>query len=446
MTTLSQLSAARRFRPGAPSWRIVTVVGFVALALWAAWWAYSLDQLDLVGCASTWIRYPFFGADFTTQSDYAARLWAGGVDPYSFRDHLFHYPPIVIRLFLWTPLMSNADALRVWIVVLALLLIGGTLVSVHVRRKLPIEQFPASIALAAILFSFPAVFTMERANFDLITLAALLIAFWLLRLGKPWADVAAGCILAVGPWVKLYPGIMGLGLVALRRWKTAAGFVVAGIAIGLWAPAETLRSFEVLHIAVERIKLVSKTDPLPPWSHSLSVAWQDLAQLAQGTPFARPLAAVPGDLAGAAFVLVLAGWVSLQLYRLRNCDALLYPLLLWLNALGSCVGAIANDYSLMFLPLAIVAVVSLRDPLFVRVSLGLLLLWWQPIDLRLPPVVLFVIKLLALVAVGISLVRRARELSGAEALSSAPAPDRAASSPPAQCEPDAPAAFGALSA
>jgi hypothetical protein len=403
------------FQWNARAWRFASIIGFVGLIVWAMWWGQALVDLELPGCALTWIHYPFLGADFTTQSDYAARLWVGGVDPYSYRDHLFHYPPLVIRLFLWTPLFPQATALRIWIVVLALLLIAGSLAALRLRRKLGLEQVPASLAVAAILLSFPAVFTLERANFDLITLAALLIALALFTVKKPWAEFVAGCILAAGPWVKLYPGIMGLGLVALRRWKVLAGFIVSGAAIGLAAPAETVSSFQVLELAVERVKNVSKVDPLPPWSHSLSVAWQDFALWAAQSPLGKPLLFLSGDMAAGLFVFVLGAWVSYDVYRSKHTEALFYPLLLWLNALGSCVGAIANDYSLMFLPLAVLSAFSLRDPWFVRISLALLLVWWQPFALDIHPVVLLFIKLLALVAMGVSLTRRARELSaGAE--------------------------------
>ncbi len=427
-----QTASDSKLRLGEVLKRYSGVLGYAVLAAWAVWWIYSLDRLELWGCSKTWIRYAFFGADFTTQSDYAARLWSGGVDPYSFRDHLFHYPPLVIRLFLWTPLFPQFTALRIWIVVLAALIIIGTVVAVIVRRKLRIEQIPMSFALPAVLLSFPAIFTMERSNFDLITLAVMLIAHRLFGSRNPRAEILAGCLLAVGPWVKLYPGIMGLGLVALRRWKALAGFVITGVAIGLAAPAETLRSFETLRVAVERIKLMSKTDPLPTWSHSLSVAWQKIAQAASGTTLGKPLAAIPGDVAAAIVVAVIAGWVCIRIYRSSNSEALTYPLLLWLNALGSCVGAIANDYSLMFLPLAIVAVVSVRDPWFVRVSMALLLLWWQPIDLPIPAFPLLVIKMLGLIAVGVSLVQRAKELSAERAIEQARGEPERAPEPGAQ--------------
>jgi hypothetical protein len=123
------------------------------------------------------------------------------------------------------------------------------------------------------------------------------------------------------------------------------------------------------------------------------------------------LIAVPGDVFAIGFVLGLGGWVSYKLYRLRGSELVLYPLLLWLNALGSCVGAIANDYSLIFLPIAVVAVTSFKkDPWFVRISMLLLVLWWQPIDIGIPAIPFLIIKALGLIAVGVSIVRRAREM------------------------------------
>lgn len=391
--------------------RYASWVSAAALAAWAWWWWISLEELNLWGCAATWIRHPFFGADFTTQSDYAARVWVGGADPYLFRDHLFHYPPIVIRLFLWTPFFPNSTALRIWVVVLAALIVLGTLAAVRMRRQLGLERLPALVALALVLFSFPAIFTLERSNFDLITLAVLLVTLPLFRRSSPRAEFIAGCILAIGPWVKLYPGIMGLGLIATRRWRALAGFGLAGLAIGLAAPAETLRSFEALRLAVERIKQAAKVDPLPTWSHSLSIAWQNLGQALADTPLAEPLQAISGDAAGMILVLLAGGWVSWRIYRARGAEGVLYPLLLWLNALGSCVGAIANDYSLMFLPLTVVAVFSIRDPWFVRIAMALLIVWWQPIELPIGAVPLFIIKMMGLVATGVCLVRRAEELA-----------------------------------
>lgn len=403
--------ASRSFFGSPALWRAANVAGFVAIAVWALWWGDAIYRLYLYGDKYTQIRLPMFGADFWSQSDYAARLFARGVDPYASRGHLFHYPPIVIRLFLWTPHFSIETALRMWVVFLIFLIIVAALAAAKVRERLAVGPLPASLAIALVLFSSPVIFQLERANFDLITLAAILIALPLFRRGTNTAEFLAGCVLAIGPWVKIYPGLMGLGLLALRRWRAAAGFIVAGALIGLAAPAETVRSFDVLALAMKRVKFMSYIDQYYTWSHSISVGYLKLAQAASGTPFGKVLLAIPIDVIGGGLVLGGASWVSYRIYRLRGCDALLYPLLLWLNALGSCVGVIANDYSLTFLPLAAIAVHSFKDPWFVKISMLLLAIWWQPLDPHILGLPFLIIKLLGIASVGVSLVRRARELA-----------------------------------
>src|SRR5205814_863140 len=144
-----------------PARRYASLAGFIALATWALWWVYSLYKNDLLGGKFTQIHLPFFGADFYSQSDLAARIWSSGKDPYASRGHLFHYPPLVIRLFSWTPLLKPELALRIWIVVCAALLALGGWLAVRVRRQLPVGWLPVSVGVAAVLLSFPSVFQME---------------------------------------------------------------------------------------------------------------------------------------------------------------------------------------------------------------------------------------------------------------------------------------------
>lgn len=377
------------------------------------WWGYAFATDVLVGAKYMQLRLPMFGADFWSQPDLAARAFARGVDPYASRGHLFHYPPLVIRLFLWTPPLTIGAALRIWLVINIGLLVVATLMAVRVRRRLPVGQLPTSLALALVLFSSPVIFELERANFDLITLAAILIAVPLLARRDRVSEVLAGAVLAVGPWVKIYPGLMGFGLVALRRWKAVAGFVVGGVLIGLMWPAETVRSFDVLALAMKRVEFISYIDAYYTWSHSISVGYLKIAQAALPSPIGKALMAVPMNVIGLAIVLGGASYVSYQIFRLRSKSSheLVFPLLLWLNALGSCVGVIANDYSLTFLPLAAIIVHSFKDPWFVKLAMLALVIWWQPLHPHLPGLLFLLIKLLGIASVGVSLVLRAKELA-----------------------------------
>jgi len=389
-----------RFRSG------LRIAALIALALWAVWWTIALVRLELP-LAGRMSFAPMFGCDFTSQSDYAARTWSGMADPYGDHRHLFHYPPIVIRLFAWTPYLSSMTALRIWVVVLALLTIAGVAVACETRKELRLEVPPLAVALACVLVTFPVVFALERANFDLITLAAILLALRLERRGGAFAEIAAGVVLSVGPWVKIYPGLIGVALLALRQYRVLLGFLGGGIAIGLAAPAETLRSFEVLRLAIER----SRDAPFGPWSHSLSLAWLRIGDAAAQHGIGA-LARVPSSLAAVAILSPILVWVSWHVYRCQERRRLTYPLLLWVVALGSFVPVIANDYSLVFLPLAMVAIYSLRDSPLVHAAVALLLLPFLPIALPIHPYLLLLFKLGGAFAVGAMLVRRARELGG----------------------------------
>jgi hypothetical protein len=285
-----------------------------------------------------------------------------------------------------------------------------------------------------VLFSFPVVFALERANFDLITLAAILLALELDRRGGALAEIAAGCLLAVGPWVKIYPGLIGVALLALRRYRTFGGFVAGGIAIGLSAPAETLRSFDILRLAMER----SEDVPFGPWSHSLSLAWLNIGYAAAQNGFGG-LAKVPSSLVAGAIVTPALAWVGWRISRSEQRRLLTYPLLLWVVALASFVPVIANDYSLVFLPLAVVGVYSRRDPPILHAAMALLFLTLQPIALPINGFLLLAFKLAGIFAVGAMLVRRARELGGKSAV----APDQGPRTP---AHGDAPASVASAAA
>jgi hypothetical protein len=113
--------------------------------------------------------------------------------------------------------------------------------------------------------------------------------------------------------------------------------------------------------------------------------------------------------AAAGFILALSSWVSYRLYRCPDTSRLLYPYLLWLTALATLLPEISNDYNFAFLPLAALAVWDRRDPVVVHVLIGLMMLWWQPVQLSIGPQLLFGFKLGGLAAVTACLLRRIQE-------------------------------------
>jgi hypothetical protein len=414
---MAEEPADARSKKHAARLKVLSALGLVSLLVWVAWWADAFLQNRLFLADRTWLQIPGLGADFWTQSELAARKFAAGIDPYASKKHLFHYPPLVIRLFLWVQYFTPAVALRIWIAVCGALIALAAVVAHRTRARLGLEPVPLTVALAAVLFSFPVVFEMERANFDVITLAALLAALPLLEKKERYREILAGCLLAVGPWVKLYPGLMGVGLIGLRRFWVLGGFAAAGVGIGLLTPSETLRSFEILDLAMKRVSSFTP-DSYFPWSHSVSMLWLEMLRILPPGA-AGVLGRIPASVVGGAVVLAAAGVVCKRVFHCPRSEPLTYPLLLWVLAVASCAPVIANDYSLLFLPLAAVAVWSRKDPRAVHAGLLLSLLWWQPFMFPINPLFLLMIKLGALAAVGLAITLRAAELGG-EKIETAP--------------------------
>lgn len=417
-------------RSGAGSRKTVWLLtAAVLLTVWSLWWLYSLRQEELLGAEHMWLGVPAFGVDFWTQTEWAARRWDMGIDPYAERDeHLFHYPPIVIRLFLWSAYLPKGVALNTWICMLAAGFGVGTWYALRIRSRLGLTpRLSLPVALVAVLYSFPAIFTMERSNFDMVSLLAVLAAFAVYDPKRWYLQVLAGAFLAIAPWVKLYPGVIGLSLIALRWWRVLGGFVVGGILIGASMPEETLSAAENVRILIDGTKhdTTSKWNSYYPWSHSLSAAWTKLliyVSIVTGGPTASP---IPGALPAALTLAPLLGWVHWRIYRCRNPDAVAYPLLLWTIGLGSYLPQMANDYSLCFFPMLLVAVWSWRDPKWIQLALASTLVWFQPFALPIPAYALLFLKVLLLVVLGVLVVRRATEHEGAEEHSAETAPQPA---------------------
>ena len=123
------------------------------------------------------------------------------------------------------------------------------------------------------------------------------------------------------------------------------------------------------------------------------------------------LGRVPGTVAAALILGPIMLWVSWRLSRCAEPRPLILPYFLWLISAATFFPPVANDYSLVFLPLAVVATWDRRDPVLVHVSMGLLLLWLQPWQLDISPRVLIFGKTAGMWAMGVSLIWRIREQS-----------------------------------
>jgi hypothetical protein len=389
--------------------RMLWVASLVLLGVWCVWWAISLYRGDLLGCRRSWFgSASAFGADFFTGCDYPTRVWLAGRDPYADKDIFFMYPPMVMRVFAWCGLVTSRQSAVIFVCALGLIAAAGAWAAWRTRRRLALSEIPLPTVVVAVLYSFPVVFAMERGNCDLLTVLLILCALVLLRRKSPFCQVAAGAILAIAPWLKMYPGLLGVGLVGLRRWHALTGFVLAGLLFGLVNFQEVQRFARNCTQYIHDVSELQKASPPAsphPWSHSIPENWRNLWR---HTP--RPiawLALIEGHVAAALLLIPLLAWTTFHVFRSRRREELAYPLLIWVTAVGCFVPSAANDYSLVFLPIAALAVWDRHDPVFVHVGLAALLLWWQPFGLPIDGSVLFVLKVAGLAVVGVSLAERA---------------------------------------
>ncbi len=280
----------------------------------------------------------------------------------------------------------------------------GVWAASRARRELNLEPMPYVLLLAAVLLSTPLMYALERGNYDLLVLPPLLIAAWCLRERTWLRDGLAGLCLAYATGIKIYPGLVVLSLLPLRRPRALVFCGLAGLALLLFHPGD-YAAFRANAAA-----LVAENDPritrFLSWSmHSLTATWPLLVEPLGFNSLVR----MRGTLAALFILGPIIGLVSWQIYRCAEPRRLILPYFLWMTAAATFLPPIANDYSLVFLPLAVVALWDRRDPLLVHLTMGLLLLWWQPWQLDIGPRVLMAGKVAGLWAMGISLMNRTCE-------------------------------------
>ncbi len=97
-----------------------------------------------------------------------------------------------------------------------MILAAGGVAAWRTRRELGIDSIPPSLIVAAILYCTPAVFAVERGQADPMIIPAIIASAWLLRRGA-WAEVTAGGLLGLTAWIKYYPGLVVVVLIALGK-------------------------------------------------------------------------------------------------------------------------------------------------------------------------------------------------------------------------------------
>ena len=376
------------------------------IGLWVAWWVASERADSMVLGRVTWVPpLSFLAGDFKVHIDHIARLQAAGIDPYHRADDwvcaLYPYPPMVGRSFAWVSLMARATAARVWLVALAFVFAAGAIESWRARGRLGLGEIPLAWVVVAVLYATPSLFAMERGQSDPMVILPLMLASWLLVRQEAGADVVAGVVLGATSWLKYYPGLTVVALVALSRPKALAAFVGVAAIIGVVDLDGTRQS--IRNGALGQTLMADKVPHVHEIKHSIVENWKSMR-------FVRSvhlLGEVPGSVAAAALLLPAIGFVSRKVSRSADPRALIFPYLLWLTAAATFGMPYANDYNLVPLVLALLAVWDVRDPWRVQLLLGLSMPWFQPFWLPLGGQALMVLKLVALYAVGSCLAARA---------------------------------------
>ena len=396
-------------------WQVARVAALGLIGLWGLWWVESARRDGLVHAEWTWVpALPNLAGDFKAHIDHVSRLVAAGIDPYRKTDDLFcvlyPYPPMIARVFSWVTLFDSRTAALVWLSVLALIFVTAGLWAGRVRRVLGLAEIPVAVAVAAVLFSAPSLLAMERGQCDPMVIPALLLAAWLLgrRRGEFWPEVAAGGLLGATAWIKYYPGLASVALVALGRRRGLAAFVVVAGLIGVVDREGVVQSIrngqKVQAVLGDKVPFVHEM------KHSIVETWPVL-KMVRRDHLARQ---VPGTLAAAAVLIPAVFGVSRALARAPAPGPLIGPYLLWLAAAGTFGMPYALDYNLVPLVIVILAVCDRRDRWPVRALLGLSLLALEPIRLPLGGEILFMLKVVALLASGACLAARAAERREAE--------------------------------
>ena len=365
----------------------------------------SLRANHMLAAEKTWIpAYGFLGVDF--QSNWCAvRHWVHGGDPYvePFDDPLGRplvNPPLILPLFAWTALFSARWATAIWFVALVGFAGLAAWAVGDVRRELRLEAIPLSLRVAGLVCSMPVMFALERGNWDLMLAPPLLGLAWGLSGRSPRRDAVAGLCLTLMAWIKIYPLLLLVAPLALRRWRVVGVFAVSSLALAIaWWPE--LQAIVRTIRATEGDVTKGFCHVYHSWSQAWSPFWRE-------TPLAF-LRRVPGTVGALAVMLPIVAVVSWKIARLPDRGRVLLPYLCWLTACATCLPQVMNDYNWWPLPVVLLMTWSGRDSFVVHMLLAFGLIWMQPFAVAVGPWLFFTFKLAAFFAATGSLSGRIAE-------------------------------------
>jgi len=303
-----------------------------------------------------------------------------------FKIDVYEYPPpflLLPRALAWSsgegaPSEPEFDRLRMLWFALNITVIGAALVVV--ARALPAPQSTRAILLAPlVVLALPTQSLLQKGNVQGMILAGSMMAMVLLDRGR---SASGGALLAFASASKLYPGLLGIFLLARRRWRDA--LVTAGFGAGFVAAAFLLFGRAPYDAFLAHLPRLMSGESFPAFRNPMAIA---INHSIPGIVFKLGLFGFPASFEAAKMVgtlymlLVVAAIVLVARRRLRPEEK---PLV-WLAIL------ILATLRSPFLPQAYAAFPSLwlltllgaRQTVSAK-RLGLVLLVWASLNIYWP--------------------------------------------------------------
>lgn len=392
------------------------VCGAALLLLWLAVWLCSFARDQSCLRALSWLPlWERLFVDFT--GNYlCSRAWVAGDNPYQVHfvspfPVTYGYTPQTLWHFPWCALVpSRTAAALMWWALSALIIIWGVRASLRTRTDIGLGPLDPVLGLALVLFSSPVFFELERLNCNSLVLLHVLIAVAALRARSLPGDLVAGAAIALATWTKIYPAVLIPALLVLARPR-ALIFTVAFVGVLGAMDVPGLRQFWHHRRETAPIHHPSVHGTYDNFMHPLGAWWILLWEKAGVSVFRR----IPEPLVAA---LLLAPFLVAATRPILNLPVslrskLTLPYFLWLVSAGTFMLPIANDYNLLFLPLALLAVVGPTRTWTLPVLFALSLLWLQPFAIPINGFLMTVLKLCCLAAASVGLRARAVAFAGA---------------------------------
>jgi hypothetical protein len=191
-----------------------------------------------------------------------------------FKIDVYEYPPpflLLPRALAWSsgegaPSEPEFDRLRMLWFALNIAVIGTALVVV--ARALPAPQSTRAILLAPlVVLALPTQSLLQKGNVQGMILAGSMMAMVLLDRGR---TAAGGALLAFATASKLYPGLLGVFLLARRRWRDA--LVTAGFGAGFVAAAFLLFGRAPYDAFLEHLPRLMSGESFPAFRNPMAIA------------------------------------------------------------------------------------------------------------------------------------------------------------------------------